>query len=59
MIKQRRINLERINVNKEEKKQMELSVQELRDYIKKKNGDFWLQIDFGKEGVQDGSRKDI
>jgi hypothetical protein len=59
MIKQRRINMERINVNKEEKKQMELSVQELRDYIKKKNGDFWLQIDFGKEGVQDGSRKDI
>ena len=30
--------MERINVNKEEKKQMELSVQELRDYIKKKNG---------------------
>lgn len=27
--------MERINVNKEEKKQMELSVQELRDYIKK------------------------
>ena len=51
--------MERINVNKEEKEQMELSVQELRDYIKKKNGDFWLQIDFGKEGVQDGSRKDI
>ena len=46
-------------IYKEEKKQMELSVQELRDYIKKKNGDFWLQIDFGKEGVQDGSRKDI
>lgn len=28
--------MERINVNKEEKKQMELSVQELRDYIKRK-----------------------
>ena len=26
--------MERINVNKEEKKQMELSVQELRDYIR-------------------------
>lgn len=51
--------MERINVNEEEQKQMELSIQELRDYIKKKNGDFWLQIDFGKEGEQDGSRKAI
>lgn len=58
MIKQRRNNMEKIDVN-EEKKPIEFSVQELRDYIKKKNDDFFLQVDFGGEEKQDGNRKSV
>ena len=50
--------MEKIDVN-EEKKPIEFSVQELRDYIKKINDDFFLQVDFGGEEKQDGNRKSV